>query len=564
MNKSIFQKNPEWSADSPAQEEGRCAKTEGWIEASKRERFYTAVACWLAGLTFAGPGQWLSGRTVRGILWFAGELALISIWLVVASRGSGRPLATATGILILYHLASWVEAARCGWRFHKMILGSSVSRILVMAGLVFLAPLPAAIVVYKLGQVWMVREYDVSEASMAPALVGQHAKLACEACGYNFAIGLPASSAGYVIPERLVCPMCGNHSFGAEREAFLPGDRILSSKQLLPKRWDLLLFRSPTDLTTLFLKRAVGFAGEELEIIDGEIFINSKLASKPALAREEMWLPVMDTRFRGRKSHRAKLQWRPMGKGNAWCMDRQGWLFNSSEQSQESLGLIGELSDRLIYNLNSLAYIEPEPIHDVRLRVSLSELHGAGELSLVWEHKGRQAKGSLQANGQVSLVILRSGRDQTSSVQTKHVGRDIEADSVLMLIIRDGYAYLYLGREQLCRAAVGEFEAKSVRGQMPESCQIRIAASNCRGRIGRIQLDRDVHYRAVNSQSVKIGPRQYYVLGDNSAVSSDSRLGWRVYPGLTGWDDPTMVPAEFTEGVVTCVYWPLRRIRSFR
>ena len=522
------------------------------------------MACWLASLTFAGPGQWLSGRTVRGLLWFTGELVLICIWLLVASRGSGWPLATATGILILYHLASWVEAARCGWRFHKMILESSVSRILVMAGLVFVAPLPAVMAVHKLGQVWMVREYDISEGSMAPALVGQHANLACQGCGYRFAVGLPVYSPDYVVPEQLLCPMCGNHSFGTGHKTLLSGDRILSSNQLLPERWDLLLFRSPTDLTTLFLKRVVGFAGEEVEIVDGEIFINSKLVSKPALAHEEMWLAVSDTKFRGRNSHRPKVQWRPMGKADGWQADRQGWLFNSDANSQESLGLVGELTDRLLYNLNSLQYIEPEPIHDVRLRVSVSELHGAGELSLVWEHKGTKVRASLQANGQVSLVIFRTGQDQTSSVETNRLDRDIEANSVLMLIIRDGYAYLYLGREQLCRVAVGPFEAKIVRGKMPRSCRIRIAASNCQGKIGRIQLDRDVYYRAVRSESVKIGPRHYYVLGDNSAVSSDSRLGWRIYPGLVGWDEPTMVPAEFTEGVVTCVYWPLRRIRSFR
>ena len=76
---------------------------------------------------------------------------------------------TALELVGLYHLASWVEAARGGWRFHKVILESSVSRILVMAALVFAAPLPGVMLVHGPGRS-LVQEYGVSEGSMARAL----------------------------------------------------------------------------------------------------------------------------------------------------------------------------------------------------------------------------------------------------------------------------------------------------------------------------------------------------------------------------------------------------------
>ena len=142
----------------------------------------------------------------------------------------------------------------------------------------------------------------------------------------------------------------------------------------------------------------------------------------------------------------------------------------------------------------------------------------------------------------------------------------------LMLIIRDGYAYLYADGKELCQAAVGPVEAEAAGQRVGQSCRLGIRASNCRGRIRRIRLDRDVHYRAISATAgqparaaaVKIEPGHYYVLGDNSAISSDSRLGWQIHPSLQGKIQPGMVPAELTKGVVTCVYWPPGRWRSFR
>ena len=41
-----------------------------------------------------------------------------------------------------------------------------------------------------------------------------------------------------------------------------------------PDRYDVIVFRSPDDITTLFVKRIIGLPGEEVEIIDGMVFID--------------------------------------------------------------------------------------------------------------------------------------------------------------------------------------------------------------------------------------------------------------------------------------------------
>ena len=533
---------------------------EGWTEASKRERLCTGLACWLASLTFAGPGQWLSGRTVKGLLWFGGELALVGVWLLAAGTGKKWAMIGATAGLGLCHLAGWVSAARCGWRFHKVILDSSVYRILVMAGLVFVAPLPGLILVYGPGRERLVKEYEISESSMATALLGQHTNLKCQSCGYKVRIGLPVRPKDYVISEGLHCPMCGDNNFGAKKGRFLSGDRILTSQRLEPKRWDLVLFGSPSNPTKLLLKRVIGMGGEEVQIIDGDIFIDSQMVPKPALSHEEMWLAVSDTRYRASKTHRPRLRWQLGGSGESGLISGQGWWFSADENSQQWLELRGELTDAMIYNVNSVQYIRQEPVHDVRLKVEVSELHGEGELQLVWGHVGAEVTGILQTNGQARLEIRRVGERESAVIASE---KPVTTKTTLMLIVRDGNAYLYANGKALCQGSVGPLEAKEARTGGRESCGLKIIATNCQGRISRIQLDRDIHYRAVQAQAVRVKAGHYYVLGDNSAVSSDSRLGWRVYPGLEGWYDPRLVPKEFVEGVVTWAYWPLDRIRSF-
>ena len=62
------------------------------------------------------------------------------------------------------------------------------------------------------------------------------------------------------------------------------GKRFLWKKQ--PKRWDIVVFTTKglekaADYPKNFVKRLVGLPGEELEIKDGEIYVNGKLAPKP-------------------------------------------------------------------------------------------------------------------------------------------------------------------------------------------------------------------------------------------------------------------------------------------
>ncbi len=62
------------------------------------------------------------------------------------------------------------------------------------------------------------------------------------------------------------------------------GDRILVevSEKYVPQRGDVIVFKYPKDRSRSFLKRAVAFGGESVEIKDGGIYINGdKLKGPP-------------------------------------------------------------------------------------------------------------------------------------------------------------------------------------------------------------------------------------------------------------------------------------------
>lgn len=56
-----------------------------------------------------------------------------------------------------------------------------------------------------------------------------------------------------------------------------------------------------------------------------------------------------------------------------------------------------------------------------------------------------------------------------------------------------------------------------------------------------------------------LGPDEYFVLGDFTAASSDSRY----WPTGAAGHPPYAVPADHVEGVVTHRFWPLHRMQSF-
>jgi signal peptidase I len=143
---------------------------------------------------------------------------------------------------------------------------------------------------------FIVEAFVIPTGSMAATLYGKHGTITCVNCGWEFAYGLAdqsevaiARQGGRAIhpQDRAICQNCGypntdlpfSDVSGARGNAE-SGDRILvlkwpfdlGVKDLGPQRWDVTVFKNPTNGTQNFIKRLVGLPGEVLEVIDGDVY----------------------------------------------------------------------------------------------------------------------------------------------------------------------------------------------------------------------------------------------------------------------------------------------------
>jgi signal peptidase I len=168
--------------------------------------------------------------------------------------------------------------------------------------------------------------FVIPTGSMAPTLMGQHLRPTSPATGYSYPI-----DAG---PAFEVMRMLGQNYRDAQRPIIDPmlsqvapieqvsntesaqqsrmGDRVLVLKFLYPfrepERWDVVVFKNPTDPTgdaANFIKRLVGLPNEQLLFLDGDVFTaplgagREKFAiqRKPEHVQRAVWQPVHDSDF---------------------------------------------------------------------------------------------------------------------------------------------------------------------------------------------------------------------------------------------------------------------------
>jgi len=167
---------------------------------------------------------------------------------------------------------------------------------------------------------WLTR-FVVSSASMSPALRGPHDVLHCPNCATVFCVETEDDANALPNDRPLrwgTCPACAFARVHVPADARHLGDRIFVNRAALSlraiRRWDVVLFRSPDD-GTLAVKRVVGLPGETLEIRDGDVFINGQIAVKPLTVQKAMRVPVLYGRWEtqpGIFPGTCELAWQPI------------------------------------------------------------------------------------------------------------------------------------------------------------------------------------------------------------------------------------------------------------
>lgn len=177
---------------------------------------------------------------------------------------------------------------------------------------------------------FVIEAFVIPTGSMAPTLMGAHMRFQGTLSGRSWAVGpwfaIPPGTDGYLRPQldpdrrrdiTVHDPMTGE-VVGGPVQALQSGDRILVLKYVYalrePRRYDVIVFKNPTNPAQNYIKRLIGLPGEHLALVDGDVFVHRGVASeddsglsadwdrpgwtiarKPALQQEAVWQPVFDS-----------------------------------------------------------------------------------------------------------------------------------------------------------------------------------------------------------------------------------------------------------------------------
>jgi signal peptidase I len=400
--------------------------------------------------------------------------------------------------------------------------------------------------------------YVVPTGSMAPTLLGLHREITCRNCRYVFVVGIDEERQ----TGQAVCPNCGQRGLDDAPAVECGGDRVLVQKFLYdfrrPKRWEVAVFHFPGEPTQAYVKRVVGLPGEAIRIKDGDIFVDGKIVRKSLEEIRAMRILVHDSRFQPEDGKRfPRWQFRSGARDpeveSGWVAQdgqfahtvldhearpRADWLVY--KHWDPSRGKYGPVRD--FYGYNGGDFGADNEVADVgveaRLCVSdavdviLLALRSGSDQFVVRIPVGRRGSIELMRNNQrKALVNCRNPFEdvglwpRTVALEAVVIDRRVQVaiDGKLLFDPYDFDDPIALGLTSESPVAIG------VRGGALEVTDLRIY--------------RDIYYTSSLANTprrsqgmatdVKLGKDEYFVLGDNSPVSNDSRF-WNEGPVVRG------------------------------
>ena len=352
-----------------------------------------------------------------------------------------------------------------------------------------------------------------------------------------------------------------------------PGDRILVDKTAYllrdPARWDVVVFHYPLDWSRNFIKRVVGRPGEALRIERGDVWTGTwdgrgtpsvHPSRKPRRVREQLYVPLYppsQSKSFGpatdwwREEPRGAAPFRVLGHGRfVYDGDATGSAGRSAPWASLRYGYAvrdTDTRDRDPRSADTNYLLVP----DVRLRCTVVA-DGEAEVEITWD----------PGDGRLHAIRLATEGRTASEARTRNASRaikerlvpgrplDVELESVdgdLRAWV-DGDEVVVLPDEiPLAEAARLEQEGEGTQRQ-----RLEITVRGARVEFRDVRLDHDLYYtnhRADPSNRVPpretpyvLGSDEFFMLGDNTRSSSDSRRwrasGTRLKDGRTIWYDP--------------------------
>jgi signal peptidase I len=406
-----------------------------------------------------------------------------------------------------------------------------------------------------------IEPFGVPTGSMAMTMIGNHKVCTCPRCGFPVVVGSNNSGKPDAAADRAYlsawCPNCGQGDLHLEHIREAVGDRLLVDKNLFelrkPHRWEVAVFRNPSDLTKPYVKRVVGLPGESIQIQDGDVFIDNQLLRKDLEQARTLRVLVFDNNYQPPQGWGQRwvkgiaastpadlataksavaasehldgtaLKWSATGNdGDYQWIAYRHWLLDEGREET--------IRDWFAYNGAALQQ-EVRECHDFSVEFEIESGAESGSLALKLTDGGGTVgveipivppggqNGVLTLSGTANAPVVESWARLTAG-RSHHLEFAL-VDRRVMLAIDGKEAFLPV-------------DLPVARNRTGVSRPVWLGAKGTSVVIRNFRLYRDVYYTPSGRNGIyepwRLGPNEYFMLGDNSANSEDSRF-WSI-PGV--------------------------------
>jgi signal peptidase I len=400
--------------------------------------------------------------------------------------------------------------------------------------------------------------YVVPTGSMAPTLLGLHREIVCTNCSFTFVVGIDEEGQ----TGRAVCPNCGQRSLDDAPAMECGGDRVLVQKFVYdfrrPKRWEVAVFHFPGEPSQAYVKRVVGLPGESIRIIGGDIFVDGKIVRKSLPEIRAMRMLVHDSRFQPQDAKNFP-RWQARS-GSPDSSVESEWIIEAGQFAHKAIrtgslsrtdwlvykhwdpvsGRYGPVRDFYGYNGGDLR--SDNEVGDLGLDARLSISDAVDALSVAIRSGSDQFVVRIPVGRSGSIELLRNkARQPLRNCWNPFEERGLWPRNVTLeaMVVDQRVQVAIDGRLLFEPYDFDDPAAPGLASDSPVSLGVRGGAVE----ITDMRIYRDIYYTSAlagtpryshgMTTAVTLGPDDYFVLGDNSPVSNDSRF-WNECPVVRG------------------------------